>query len=549
MVPKIKESKLEKQKRASKVIQLANSIPIDTLMQDAYLMYALSTMTRGIPFTTDGLKPIQRRILYVLWSHQNRLVKSARIVGDTIGMYSPHGDQAAYNAMVRMAQDFKLNHPLVLGQGNWGNADGDGAASMRYTECKISPFALDVYFGDEFMSCDFTDNYDNTLMEPLTLSPKIPMIPINGCSGMVSGYATDIPTHNLKEVCDMTISYLKSEKNIERHIKGPDFNAGCWVYNTPKLTKGIKGESASIMLYPSYVIEKYNATKLVIRLKELPWGRSKDSMMDHYRSKQTTHDIFRRVHDIVDLSGGGVTDLQIITKSNVTVAEAEELMHFLLSRGIFSNVISYTPRAISFDIKSKVMIPKTLSFKQMIDEWYGYRALVLKRHFTKVISDIELKLKRNEYMMKFIANYEHLSVVILKSNEEKIIKEFRKFKIDEEGVSYILSKNFRSVRNRGEEVHNEHYDLTKQLEAAKAKLNNIHGEILANVMYIRDKYSVPRKTKIVPYIEALAIKRVNPFEGASKLRLTEKKVTRRLPVRDKAVNTISKSRAVIRKKK
>jgi len=192
---------------------------ISSEMKKAYLDYAMSVIvSRAIPSVEDGLKPVQRRILYAMQQlglkPNSQTKKSARIVGDVIGKYHPHGDTAVYEAMVRMAQDFSLRYPLVFGQGNFGSVDGDSAAAMRYTEARIMDISSELLQDLEKETVNFVPNYDNSLKEPELLPGKLPNLLLNGASGIAVGMATTIPPHNLTEVCDAIIAYIKNKDNF-----------------------------------------------------------------------------------------------------------------------------------------------------------------------------------------------------------------------------------------------------------------------------------------------------------------------------------------------
>jgi DNA gyrase subunit A len=204
-------------------------------VESRYLAYALSTIvSRALPDVRDGLKPVHRRIIFAMETigarKAARHVKSARVVGEVIGKYHPHGDAAVYDAMVRMAQDFSLRYPLVDGQGNFGSVDGDSAAAMRYTEAKLSAIAGELLADLKAQTVAFTDNYDGTLTEPAILPARIPNLLVNGSSGIAVGMATNIPPHNLTEVCDALINLIGNEDastaEIMARIKGPDFPTG-----------------------------------------------------------------------------------------------------------------------------------------------------------------------------------------------------------------------------------------------------------------------------------------------------------------------------------
>jgi topoisomerase-4 subunit A len=219
-----------------------NSLPLAAYAERAYLSYAMSVVrARALPQVEDGLKPVQRRILHAM--NQMRLaagakhVKSARVVGDVIGKYHPHGDTSVYDAMVRVAQDFTLRYPLVDGQGNFGSRDGDGAAAMRYTECRLTPFA-ELLLGEiDRGTVDFIDNYDGSMTEPKLLPARLPVVLLNGASGIAVGMATEIPPHNLREVAEAARLLIRKPEAVLEEVlavlPGPDFPGGGQLISTP----------------------------------------------------------------------------------------------------------------------------------------------------------------------------------------------------------------------------------------------------------------------------------------------------------------------------
>jgi len=240
-------------------------VPLEEELKESYLDYAMSVIVgRALPDVRDGLKPVQRRILYamyetgMLWNKPYK--KSARIVGEVIGKYHPHGDIPVYEALVRMAQDFTMRYPLIDGQGNFGSVDGDAPAAMRYTEVRLSRIANEILADIEKETVEFIPNYDNTLKEPVVLPSKIPNLLINGSSGIAVGMATNIPPHNLSEVIDGLLALLKNpDLNIEElmeYIKGPDFPTGAFILGKEGIKSAYTTGKGLIRLKAKYKLEK-----------------------------------------------------------------------------------------------------------------------------------------------------------------------------------------------------------------------------------------------------------------------------------------------------
>lgn len=269
-------SKLEKDVLNQENIEEVN---LSEEMRKSFLSYAMSVIvSRALPDIKDGLKPVQRRILYGMkelgvYSHSS-YKKAARVVGDVMGKYHPHGDSSIYEAMVRMAQDFSYRYPLVDGHGNFGSIDGDKAAAMRYTEVKMAKIAMELIKNIDKETIDFVDNYDGSEKEPLVLPTALPNLLINGATGIAVGMATKIPTHNLGEVIDGIISYIHN-KNISinqlmQHIKGPDFPTGGELLGLKNLESAYKtGRGSVILKARSHIVEERGKSSIVIT--EIPY--------------------------------------------------------------------------------------------------------------------------------------------------------------------------------------------------------------------------------------------------------------------------------------
>ena len=271
-------------------------VNINTEMQQSYLDYAMSVIvSRALPDARDGLKPVQRRILYAMYDMGLRAEsphkKSARIVGEVLGKYHPHGDMAVYDAMARMAQDFSERYMLVDGQGNFGSMDGDPPAAMRYTEARLTNPALDILRQLDMETVDFIDNFDGTLTEPLVLPSAIPNLLINGASGIAVGMATNIPPHNLNEITDALILLLENWDKIEditvedlmRYVKGPDFPTGGLIIQdeTSEPLAQIYGSgNGRVQIRAKVRLEEMSRGRMRIIVTELPFMTNKSSLIE-----------------------------------------------------------------------------------------------------------------------------------------------------------------------------------------------------------------------------------------------------------------------------
>ena len=263
-------------------------IDIDEEMKGSYLDYAMSVIVaRALPDASDGLKPVHRRILYAMYDmglrHDRPNKKSARIVGEVLGKYHPHGDTAVYDAMVRMAQDFSMRYPLVDGQGNFGSVDGDGAAAMRYTEARLHAIAEGLLEDIDRGTVDFVDNFDGTLQEPSVLPAKLPNLLLNGASGIAVGMATNIPPHNLGEVCDGLIYLIDNYDRLDdiapddllRLIKGPDFPTGGVILGEEGIRTAYATGKGLVVMRGKAHIEEMRGNRHRIVVTELPYQVNK----------------------------------------------------------------------------------------------------------------------------------------------------------------------------------------------------------------------------------------------------------------------------------
>ena len=263
---------------------------IGDVLQDKYLSYAISTIiSRSLPDVRDGLKPVHRRIIYSMYQlklfNNSQFKKSARIVGDVMGKFHPHGDQAIYDSLVRMAQNFSTRIPLIEGQGNFGNIDGDNAAAMRYTEARLEKIAKYFFDGIEENAVDFIDNYDGQNLEPKVLPTEIPNILINGASGIAVGMATNIPPHNLEELCKLILKLIKNPKinlsSLLKNFKGPDFPTGGETIISQKELKQIyKSGKGSLIIRSKWSKENLYKGLYQIVITEIPYQVSKNKLIE-----------------------------------------------------------------------------------------------------------------------------------------------------------------------------------------------------------------------------------------------------------------------------
>ena len=304
----LEHSEVEKMEDGSKLI----TKPMELVMHESMMPYAEHViLDRALPRVEDGLKPVQRRILYSMYEQSNLpdkpTRKSARIVGDCMGRYHPHGDSSIYDAMVRMAQSFSMNVPLIIGQGNFGNIDGDGAAAMRYTEAKLSPAAVELLRDIDKDTVKWSRNFDDTTKEPDMLPGRFPNLLVNGATGIAVGLATNIPPHNFGEVIDGVIAYIENKNislaNMMKIIKGPDFPTGGYVVPGEGLKQAYDTGKGKILIRAKMHVEAGNADRRNIVITEIPYGVNKSDLLVKIGAlKDEKKETFQGIAEIVDES-------------------------------------------------------------------------------------------------------------------------------------------------------------------------------------------------------------------------------------------------------
>jgi DNA gyrase subunit A len=359
-------------------------VPLHLAASERYLNYALSVITsRALPDVRDGLKPVQRRILYTMFNEmslhpQGRYRKCAAVVGEVMGKFHPHGDASIYDAMVRMAQDFSLRHPLVDGQGNFGSLDGDPPAAMRYTECKLRQLAEDLLQEIKKETVDFQPNYDGQRQEPKVLPAQFPQLLVNGSEGIAVGMATRIPPHNLGEVLQAAIRLIDNDLSVAellRTIKGPDFPTGGEIIADKGVIREIyETGSGTVRLRGTFKEEKDGRRRQII-VDSIPYGQNKSKLIErigeHVRSK--------KLPQVVDLRDESTEDVRIVLdlKSN---ASTEAVMAYLFKHTPLQTTWSVNLTAL-IPTESGVPAPRRLDLKEILNHWLTFRFETVRRRF------------------------------------------------------------------------------------------------------------------------------------------------------------------------
>ncbi len=451
--------------------------------QRAYLAYAMSVVKgRALPSVEDGQKPVQRRILFTMREMGNRSdsphKKSARIVGDVIGKYHPHGDVAVYEAAVRMAQDFTLRYPLIDGQGNFGSRDGDSPAAYRYTEVRLTPFAEHVLLSElDRGTVDFTENYDGTSQEPKLLPARLPVMLLNGASGIAVGMATEIPPHNLREVAEACAQTLEAEagaKPVVRPIKGPDFPGGGQIISPrEEIKRAYETGRGSIRVRARWGVEKLARGQYRIAITELPPNTSaarvqaeideltspkvkagkKSLTPDQQSLKNAALALLESIRDDSD----GEHPVRLVLEPRTGRIEPDELMQFFLAHTSMEANVSLNLVAIGRDAR-----PRQMGIAEVIGEWSAFRLDVLERRLRYRADEVASRMHILEGRMIAFLNIDQVIKVIRNADEPKPDL-MKKFELSERQAEDILEIRLRQLaRLEGIRIERELADLRKE---------------------------------------------------------------------------------------
>lgn len=472
-------------------------------MRRAYLDYAMSVIvSRALPDVRDGMKPVHRRILYAMWTiglrANARFRKSANVVGEVMAKYHPHGDSAIYESMVRMAQDFSYRYPLVNGQGNFGSMDGDAAAAMRYTEAKLSGIAEELLIDIERETVDFAKNYDGQHDEPVVLPAKLPNLLVNGMLGIAVGMATNIPPHNVKEVCNGMLALIDnpdvSVDELLQHIPGPDFPTGGIVYGANDLKSAYStGRGGVVCRAQADIVEgKKDSHQIVVT--EIPYMVNKASLLE-------------KIADLVrEKKLDGIRDLR--DESNKEgVRIVIELKKDAYPRKVLNQLYQMTPLQTSFHYNVLALVdglqPRILNLKQMLEEHLKHRKEVIRRRTQYDLERIKDRLHILEGLRIALKKIDEVIAVIKKSKDKDEAREnlIKKFKMTERQAIAILEMRLQALANlevlKIEQEYKEKMAIMEELEAIlkseKKMLAVIRGEFEA----LKEKYGDERRTKIV----------------------------------------------------
>lgn len=472
-------------------------------MRSYYIDYAMSVIVgRALPDVRDGLKPVHRRVLYSMnemgLKYNKAYKKSARVVGDVLGKYHPHGDTAVYDTLVRMVQDFSLRKPLIDGQGNFGSIDGDSAAAMRYTECRLQRISEEMLGDLDKDTVKMIPNYDGSLMEPSVLPAKLPALLVNGSAGIAVGMATNIPTHNLGEVCDGIIAYIQnpdiSTKEMMKIIKGPDFPTGAIIRGTKGIYEYFETGHGSVKVQATTEIEERKNGREAIIVTAIPYQVNKTALIESIvglvRDKKVTD-----ISDIRDESDRRGMRLVIEVKRDGN------------AQVVLNHLFKHTQLQTSFPVNMLAIVdgrPRVLSLKEVMKAYVKHRQEVITNR-TKF--DLN-KAQRREHVLNgllvAIANMDEVVTIIRKAKDptEAKFTLMQRFTLSEVQAQAILDMRLHQLTQLSAlAIENERKDLLKLIAELQDILGNpqrILDIIVEELTQLKKDYNDPRRTEIGP---------------------------------------------------
>ncbi len=475
--------------------------PITTEMRESYLAYAMSVITsRALPDVRDGLKPVHRRILYTMHrmglASSAKFRKSAAVVGDVLGKYHPHGDSAVYDALVKMAQDFSMRYPLIMGQGNFGSIDGDSPAAMRYTEARMSRIASEMLRDIEKETVPWRPNYDGTQKEPEVLPAAVPNLLLNGTLGIAVGMATSIPPHNLRELIDAVIHLIDHEDaphdELFQYIKAPDFPTGAVIFNEKDIRHAYAtGKGPMVVRGEAEIVEDKRGSFSIV-VTSLPYRVNKADLLEKIAS--LVHE--KKVEGIRDLRDESTRDIRVVIELKGG-AQPQKVLNYLYKHTQLEDVFHLNMVAIVDGV------PQTLSLKGVLEQFVLYRKEVVRK---RCEYDLTKARDREHILLGLKKALDHIDAIIKTIKESKDVPTahaalMKKFGFSERQATAILEMRLQKLagleRRKIEDELREVQALIKWLESVlkdKKKMANLIKDELVDV---KEKYGDERRTKLV----------------------------------------------------
>ncbi len=483
---------------------------VEEEMKRSYLDYAMSVIIgRALPDVRDGLKPVHRRILFAMRELGNTFnkpyKKSARVVGDVMGKYHPHGDQAIYDALVRLAQDFSMRHPIVDGQGNFGSIDGDPPAAMRYTEVRLNKLANEFLSDLDKETVDFFPNYDGSFEEPFVLPASVPNLLMNGSSGIAVGMATNVPPHNLGELVDGLVALIRDPgvdlKELMAFIPAPDFPTAAFIYGTENLETAYRTGRGTIKLRARAVVEKMARDREAIVVSELPYMVNKarliEKIADLVRAKKIEG--IRDIRDESDREGMRIVmELKMNEEARVTLNQLYKFSAMQSTFGI--NMVAIVDGR-----------PEQLGLKAILNHFINHRREVVTR---RTIFDLRKAEERAHILEGLKVALDNLDAIINLIRSSQTVKEAKaglmnNFSLSEIQAQAILDMRLAKLTGlERDKIDEEYRELLMTISRLKNLLENeslLMNEIVEELLEIKEKYANPRRTEIVQSVEEISL--------------------------------------------
>ncbi len=477
-------------------------VPIESEMRNSYLDYSMSVIiSRALPDVRDGLKPVHRRVLTAMndlsLTHTRAYRKSAKVTGDVTGNYHPHGTTAVYDTIVRMAQEFALRYPLVDGQGNFGSVDGDPAAAERYTEVRMTAFAEELLADLDKETVDYGPNYDDSRTMPLVMPSRVPNLLVNGSAGIAVGMATNIPPHNLTEICNASIAVLQNPEVTDEEllsiVKGPDFPTAGIVLGKLGISEAYRTGRGRVIVRARTHVEEMKNDREAIIIDELPYQVNKAQLIERI-AELVKDDVISDIADIRDESSREGMRVVIILKRDADVRVVE------------NQLFKHTQMQVTFGIIMLALVnnrPEVLSLHDMIQHWLNHREAVVVRR-TKF--DLRKAEERAHILEGLRIALDHIDEVVALIRASKDVETARsglmtKFKLSEIQANAILEMRLQRLTGlERQKVEDEYQELLKLIAELKAILGDrkkVLAIIEAEIVEIREKYGDERKTEIL----------------------------------------------------
>ena len=481
-------------------------VDIEDQMKSAYIDYAMSVIvSRALPDVRDGLKPVHRRVLFGMQGlglpHTAQTKKSARIVGEVLGKYHPHGDSSVYDAMVRMAQPWSLRYPLVTGQGNFGSVDGDSPAAMRYTEAKLARIADDVLKDLDKDTVDFTPNFDESLQEPTVLPTRIPLLLVNGSSGIAVGMATNMAPHNLAEIVDATCAYIDNRdipvEDLLQYVKGPDFPTGAMIYGTDGVRDALLTGRGRVVVRSRAEIEETASGRSCIVITEIPYQVNKEEMIRRI-AEMVNEKKIEGISYINDESNRKGMRIVIILKKDA------------VANVVLNHLYHHTQLQTSFPVNNIALVdgrPKLLNLKDLIVHFVAHRHEVILRR-----SRFELKKAQDRIhiLEGLLIGLDHIDEVIRIIRGSENAPQAVSRLMEQIGLTEIQAQALVDLRLRAlthlerDKIQAEYDELAKLIDYLQRLLvdeSMQYGVIKDELVEVKEKYDDGRRTEIVPNAE------------------------------------------------